>query len=211
MLKKDLHRCSDVGGKLKFNILEVKGRETLNTDLIEKIEMCLSRCLSEDKKRSNYTRESLNIKGHEYFHCLVDDDFKLISFSGVFRYPNYPDQVYRVLNRSFLFPDYRKPKFEAVNTTYILPLHLELLSHDKPNYVFISREGRYGHLTLSHLKRNFRLKDWFLTDDFHKVTATGNNQKCYQRILVKEFRVGAFLNSPLPGLGLKEWLALEKG
>lgn len=145
-----------------MKIIEVKLFETLNQDWQRRIAQELD-VLGDQmgRKNRNYSPDKLDIEGHIAFHALVDENDHLIAFSGVYNGGRFPEGVYRILNRSFVHPQFRREdgRFEYLSSRHLVPHQLEKLG-DEVKLPFVSREGRWGGSFLEDWCERYSPKGW---------------------------------------------------
>ena len=144
---------------------------------------------SNDRLADNYSINSVQLDKHLSFDLLTDSNDKIISFSGVFNGGRYPEGVYRVLNRTWVSPEYRVKhgKFKFLTSKFILNQQLEVLEK-KLKLVFVSRERPTGANFLKKWRQTRSDSDlWKLSEDFVQVVPDIEKKSCYQFICNREF------------------------
>lgn len=140
--------------------------------------------ITEDKLAENYQLSNLMLNKHLSFDCIFTQDDEIVAFCGIFNGGRYPENVHRILNRTYVSPIYRN---NALNggyfcTQHILPYQLQQYNLDT---VFVSVEGRKGYPYLQQWVKHAPARDsiWRVSDKLYQVS-DARNQGCYQYIAV---------------------------
>lgn len=155
-----------------------------------RLEVVLNKIAQQDAKGSNYTSVSFDLSGHLTYDILFDtDNDQIVAGCGIYRKPDYPRGVYRILNRTFVAPEYRstKPPYPAYESRLLLPHQLQEFA-DEIAVAFVSRNGRGAYRFLQYWADELAPSDgWSVSSGFVHVAPDGWNQKCFQYIVQKEF------------------------
>lgn len=191
-------------------LLPVKEFDVYHEETAELLYSSLERSsLNSDRLARNYKRETLRIEDHDIFHALFcpgSDSF--VSFCGVLNAGRYPPGCFRILNRAFVFPQYRvKSAYSFINSRLIMPAQLKLLGNNF-EFLFVSREGPKGYLSLRQWTQKMGLQShWRVDERFFHVAPEGRDSSCFQNVA---YHSKSSLGFPLPHLELDHWHRLKK-
>ncbi|MCJ8277221.1 MAG: hypothetical protein HRT44_03830 [Bdellovibrionales bacterium] len=158
-----------------------------------------------DKYALNYQFHKLELKRHKAFDLLLNQEGEIAGWCGLFNGGRYPDGVFRIMNRLYLDPKYRKPFFAP----YTRQLYFQQKERcaDSIKLLFLSRNELKGKY---HVKRwakyNSGEEGWKVSDQLVKV-AKGEDQMSYQYIAYKEYKP---VEWNLRSVTEEEWLKLPK-
>lgn len=138
-----------------------------------------------DKLAENYTPQALMLTKHLSFDCLFSQDNEVVAFCGVFNNGRYPDEVQRILNRTYINPKFRNYTLSGPGpiwscTQHIVPYQLQ--QYDIKT-AFVSVEGRKGKSFLQRWIQRAPSRDseWKLSKRLYQVS-DARNKGCYQYI-----------------------------
>lgn len=157
--------------------------------------------------RQNYTRQNLDIDSHLHFHVLVYGvDYVPVSFCGVYNGGRYLPHIYRLMNRSYVFSQFRNNGlFKLINSRFLLPFQMSKLDKNKSDY-FVSRQGVNGAKFLKWWRQRVQLvADWEIPEGLFFKVANGQSKSSYQSIAYKTHDSSRI---SLPFLGAGEWAKL---
>jgi hypothetical protein len=177
-------------------------------------------CLNEGNWLShNFTKERLKLEDHFGFSVVFSKKTdEPVVWGGVFNDGRFPNQVARMCNRFYTFPDWRLQSQEGLikgwnlaNKHIIEPL-IEINDYD---CYFMGMQTR----TKKSSKGYFRVwvetlravnPKWTMHDEYLQ-TVPYNNQKCWQNFMYLEVREDSFKNwNPLT-INQEVWDSLEIG
>jgi hypothetical protein len=159
-------------------------------------------------KIDNY-RKRLNIEEHFAFDLIIGPNEEIITFCGIYNNGRYPDGVFRILNRTFVAPEYRYhlKKFSGITSQLILKEQLQELASDL-KYIFISREGVRADQFLNFWVKNFApVGDWEVSKEYVQVVPGCMKKSCFHLIA---FRKGSDINWNPQRISKEKWLELPK-
>jgi hypothetical protein len=185
----------------------------------EEVERVRSICLEEDNwLRSNYVKENLKIEDHSgycvVYQCGTD---KPILMGGVYNNNKFPDNVARMGNRIYLFPEFRKHRHDMYETYDIFHQRLIMPLIEINNYeVYI--------ITMQNRKR--KNKGWW--ELWKRMLRTASNgmwtepngyiqtcpymvQKCWQNFVYYESKPGAFQEWNPEIITDEDWATMPEG
>lgn len=140
------------------------------------------------RKWRNYLTDALDLTGHLAYDICIDRRTRgVICGCGVYSGNRYPQGVFRVMNRSFVMPDFRqKGPYELLSTRLLLGKQLDELK-DEISACFVSREGPFGHYFLKRWSKQYSSyypgeESWQVPPQFFKVVPKGRSASAYQSI-----------------------------
>jgi hypothetical protein len=161
--------------------------------------------LSNDKRKENYSLESLDLKNHMSFDLLVDDK-NIVCFSGLYNRPGWGEGIVRSSNRTFVNPKYRTKMYSFFNPQFIVPLQVKFHEHEI-NLVFNSREHYKAEFYFKKAKDKVEFyNDWIIHPGMVHVVPKSNKKSAYQKIMYKLFRG----EIPFKTISIEEWNLLEE-
>lgn len=163
---------------------------------------------TEPQKYLNYQKENLKINEHLYFSALFNND-KLVCFAGIYNAGRYSPWIHRILNRTYLVPEYRTTAFKIkknyYSTQYITSHQLTLWQ--KPQMLFFSmqepRRTERAFINIQKTITGFEHIHWNNREGFCQVV-DGNDQSCYQKVSYANFS-NEKLIFDLPSITEKEY------
>jgi hypothetical protein len=166
---------------------------SINEEWAEKLLKCI-----EDSSQNfgelleNYNEKNLDLKNHLCYDVLVEKEtMQIVSGCGIYNGGRYPEGVYRVLNRSFITPKFRKKGlFLPLNSINLLPYQIED-SRRFLKLIFVSRQGLKGKNFLESWTKKFPLGNysgkWIVSEDLVKVSPKSKFQSGFQYIAKYSF------------------------
>jgi hypothetical protein len=195
-----------------FHLVNVAREGAVDRHWEEKI---VAACAQDDeiaeKLRGNYTCEGLDLENHLTFDALIDESGRVVTFCGVYNGGRYPEGVFRLLNRTYVHPDYRvgNRRFPGITSKWIVPRQLELFRH-RIRFGFISREGIGArHFMNRWVKSHAPDPGWRVSQRLAHVSPRGRKKNAFQYIAYKSYEPN--VGWPLETVSESEWLALEDG
>jgi hypothetical protein len=157
----------------------------------------------------NYMPERLHVEDHIIFSVLTEKD-EILAFCGIYRNPNhYPPGVFRILNRMFVHPRFRKnsllsraPRFLSFE---IAKRQLDQVAQSL-DLVFVSFEKRSRIKSFSAVAHNLKhdsIRRWRFESDFFRV-APGYDKPCHQVVMWSNI-TGNYSNFPFERISPQEW------
>ena len=156
----------------------------------------------------NYTPQGLDLAGHLTFDVLVDSQENLVTFCGVYSGGRFPPGVFRVLNRTYVAPEYRggQKKFAGLTSKFILPHQLNQFK-DEIALAFVSREHlKARHFLRRWVRENAPQKDWQVSSDLIHVAPKSLKKSAYQYVAFKKFRD---IEWAPPSVTPEQWVGLD--
>lgn len=177
---------SEINGN--YRLLNIVENDSLNTAAYDKFSVDFQSVLTaSDRLSNNYTTQSLDIKSHLMFHALYDQNDTFVSCAGIYRRHLWPENAYRLLNRTYYNPKVRNPqKFQFLGSDFILPHQLKVCN--KPlDFIFVSRQGPFSAFTLNQInQRSFFANSFQLSDVFVQMVPAVYDKQSFQKILYKK-------------------------
>lgn len=164
----------------------------------------------DDPKAANYLPENFGFEKHLRIDLLMgydeNQDAHLMGFCGVFNGGRFPEGVYRILNRAYVFPNFRSPKFAALLSQYVLPKQIEE-EKEKLKFIFVSREKPWGKNFLADWVTHFAPdSEWKVSEKMYQVVPKGWRKGCFQYIAYREFEPSLWKPEKIDE---KTWARLE--
>jgi len=194
-----------------FKILHIVDNNVVNSEALRRFYADFEKILKpSDRLAENYSRENFNIESHLMFDALYTEDDQLVACTGILKKPEWPNGMYRLLNRTYFNPLFRKThKFSFFASDYLLP-DQAARCHQSLDFTFVSRQGINGGNFLKKLQsRPFFKKDYRVSENYVQVAA-GLDEKCFQKILfykknhATDFRLNTVSSLNLLPTGVKE-------
>ena len=185
----------------------VRFGKILNTPYDETFKFLLKKIENgSDRLNKNYTFQKLDLKGHLTFDLLVSEGH-IVAFSGIYNGDRYPKGIYRVLNRTYVTPEFRsKSIFDGLNSKYLLPLQLEEFK-GYLDIIFVSRQGMRGkHFLRKWIKTCAPLGTWLIPEEFIQV-ANGISSDCFQNVAILKIDPKKFWS--LRTISVSDWKKLK--
>jgi len=163
-----------------------------------------------DRLAENYSRQNFKIESHEMFDALFTEDGQFVACTGILKKAEWPAGMYRLLNRTYFNPNFRKShSFSFFASDYLLPGQIERC-RSSLDFTFVSRQGvNGGHFLKKLQKRPFFVKNYDVSEDYIQV-APGLDEKSFQKILfykknkVQQITLKAVASLELLPAGIKE-------
>ncbi|AGH96767.1 hypothetical protein [Pseudobdellovibrio exovorus] len=168
-----------------YRLLNIVENDLLNPEAYQKFTVDFQNVLtSQDRLSNNYSPQSLDIDHHLMFHALYDQNDTFISCAGIYRRTAWPQNSYRLLNRTYYNPQIRTPqRFQFLGSDYILPHQLKVCN--KPlDFIFVSRQGPFAANSLKQINKRAAFKNEFqVSDVFVQVVPSVVDPLSFQKIL----------------------------
>lgn len=174
----------------EFRLLHIVQNTVLNTSASARFFADFEeafRLVKNDRLSINYTSDNMDLSGHQMFDALYDHEGNFVACSGIYRRENWPEGAFRLLNRTFYSPAFRKPaQFQFFGSDWILPYQLSLCEAKMP-LTFVSREGRNAHLSLKQInQRKIFASQYRISEDFIQVVPGVFDRYAFQKILYRK-------------------------
>lgn len=182
----------------------------VNESLSESLYSFVHSEMSNDKRWKNYKPELLDLESHLTYDILMDKDSgDIVTGCGVYNGGRYSNGIYRIMNRVFLHPKYRKrsKEYPFLATRHLLGDQLSRLKTEI-DFAFVSREGKYSNHFLglwAKAAQQAGLGQWIVSDGFVHVAPKGKDKKCFQRIAYPGNK-----KNPLVEITESQWLQLSE-
>ena len=188
-------------------------------DTCDEFERVRSICLEEDNwLRKNYTKENLVVKDHSGYVVVyqkVTD--KPIIMAGVYNNGKFPNNVARMANRLYLFPEFRCGRHNMVES---YKLHHErivkpLMDVNHYNLYIITMQNRKrggkGWWNLWKKMMRESSNNMWTEPDGYIQTCPWMVQQCWQNFVYYEQRIGLFDEWNPTILSHDQWQELSEG
>jgi hypothetical protein len=174
---------------MKLTVFTVDQTDKEYARVREDIEKACSRIIaSDDSFAENYSPQNFKLDQQAAISASYIDD-QISIFSTIMKRDFYPEGTYRVFNRFWRNPAFRKNypnKFvPAEILTLVQQQYLFTQAQLKARFIFISRE-KSRNLWLQHVLPKFDMAtedSWWLTDDSYLVCDNRNSEACWQKLL----------------------------
>ena len=188
--------------EINVNDFVIKTKNLL-TEWIEDFEKLRKKILlSNDAKKSNYGFNRFNLEEQEEI-TVVYFQKEIVAFSSLYHRDYYPDNVSRVLNRTYKSPKFRYfPQIYQPSIKYMLSAQLKKATSLKKSAVFVSVERGYRWLKNFTVQLQKEDKQWLYSKKLYKV-APGEDSSCWQYISHLPLKSNYKLQ--FPSLSLKEY------
>jgi hypothetical protein len=194
-----------------FKILHIVDNKIVNAEALNIFYSDFQKTLNpSDRLAENYSRANFQIESHEMFDALYTEDGQFVACTGILKKPEWPRGMYRLLNRTYFSPLFRKShSFSFFASDFLLPAQIERCQSPL-DFTFVSRQGTNGGHFLKKLqKRPFFYKNYRVSEDYIQVAA-GLDEKSFQKILyykknpATEFKINSVSSLELLPNGIKE-------
>lgn len=174
----------------EFRLLHVVQNAEVNPAACERFFADLEealRLVKTDRLSTNYTAENIDLSGHQMFDALYDQHGNFVACAGIYRRESWPAGAFRLLNRTFYSPAFRRPeRFQFLGSDWILPYQVKHCEIEMP-LTFVSREGRNAHFSLAQIsKRSVFAPDYRISDTFIQVVPGIFDRHSFQKILYRK-------------------------
>lgn len=172
-----------------------------------------SECLQEDNwLRKNYTKDSLIIEEHLGYGVVYKTSTgEPMVMGGLYQDPLYPSGTARMLNRTYIFPNFRSRSISGLALAYrVCHQHLIFPLIEKNNFdcYFITMQNRdketKGWWDVWKLAMDKASDSYWTPGTGYIQTKDINVQKCWQNFVYKG-------NLTMPTITHNEWLNLPEG
>lgn len=160
----------------------------------------------------NYQPEFLKIEDHLIFSALVDNQ-EILAFSGIYNGGRYPEGVYRILNRLFVSPVFRRRHLISPKSHWRV---FSLINHQLPktldylDIAFVSFEKESRSKVLPAVCKHIEAipnESWSYSSKRYRV-ASGNDKPCYQIVAWANI-TRKFSEFPLESIDSRTYRQLE--
>jgi hypothetical protein len=177
-----------------------------------------SLCLAEDNwLRNNYTNENLIVEDHNGYGVVYQTSTsKPMVMGGVFNDGRYPNNVAKMINRLYTFPEFRM-KFSDMTdgfrvTCSLIDKLIEINNHDVYLITMQNRKRggkRWWDTWVNHMDIASNSK-WTLGKGYIQ-TCKADVQKCWQNYVYLESKIDSFRTWNPKTINHSEWEKLEEG
>lgn len=175
-------------------------------------------CLREDNwLRHNYTSDSLILEQHTGYGVVYQTSTnKPMVMGGVFNDGRYPNNVAKMINRLYTFPDYRMKFVDMTDgfrvTCSLINKLIEINNYDCYLITMQNRPRggkRWWDIWLNHM--SIASNNQWTTGLGYIQTCPHNVQKCWQNFVYKELTPGVFTKWNPKIISDNEWEHLPEG
>lgn len=182
-----------------FKILHIVNNNVVNSEALNLFFSDFKKSLSgRDKLSDNYSEANFNIKSHLMFDALYTKSGDFVACTGIFKRPQWPTGMYRLLNRTFFSREFRKShQFSYFASDYLLPSQIKNCKAEL-DFTFVSRQGINGGNFLKKLQQRPFFKNHYRVSEFFVQVAPSIDEKSFQKILY--YKKNPNFSIQLPGV-----------
>lgn len=170
----------------QYKLLRIVRNSTTSEPALDQFYADFFSCFKEsDRLNKNYALDRFDIKNHVMFDALYSQKNEFIACAGIYRRSAWPEGAFRLLNRTYYNPIFRKQsEFQFFGSDYILPIQFSEM-HTQPEFSFVSREGPFAGLFLKKLlaRQFFQSHSFKVSDVFIQVVPGVFDRLAFQKIL----------------------------
>jgi len=175
-------------------------------------------CLREDNwLQHNYVRESLILEQHSGYGVVYQTStMKPMVMGGVFNDSRYPNNIAKMINRLYTFPDFRMKFVDMTDgfrvTCSLINRLIEINDYDCYLITMQNRPRggkRWWDIWVNHM--NIASNNQWVTGKGYVQTCPYNVQKCWQNFVYKEMITGVFNTWDPKVISDDEWQQLPEG
>ena len=150
---------------------------------------------SDDIRKANYNFKRFNLEEQEEITVVYFQE-EIVAFSSLYYRSYYPNNVSRVLNRTWKSPKIRYfPQVYQTSIRCMLSAQLKKVFSLKKLAVFISVESKQRWLKKFTLQLRQEDERWIYCNQLYKV-APGEDLSCWQNVAFLPIKPGYKLNFP---------------
>jgi hypothetical protein len=178
-----------IGKRKIVNVVDYRyGINNQNIKLFENISFKISG--GQDKLKQNYSIDNMDFSNHMTFDMLLDEQYEIVEFEGVYRRSWWPEGAWRIKNRYYCAEKYRHGGLQHERPTQPRILTQHQINFAKDNgakFLFVSIEGSIAYKKLKIVMEDMvpywgSNLSWIQPDNYYKV-ADCNNKACWQQII----------------------------
>lgn len=194
-----------------FEIIHCKAPGLTNPEAIDFVhDYCMRKITPEcEPLWRNYQPDELDIEGHLIFSFMLHEK-KLAAMCGIYNGGRYPERVYRVLNRKYIDPEFRRRSFTTPRNrwrSFAMADEQIRLVKKEISLAFVSNEKLRRKKSLPVVASQLKSIEtpWTLEDDLVK-TSLGDQQSAYQ-LAIWTSPDQSFSQLPLQKISVEEYSA----